>query len=100
MEITDKTFYNNVGQVDQETEFMCRINVYEAKTNLSKYLGKLENGEEKEIIISRYGKKIAKITLYEEDKKKKRLGAAIGILPKKPFSLEDVDEEIAKSFGY
>ena len=79
---------------------MCKVNIYEAKTHLSKYVEMLENGHEEEIILCRYGKKVAKIVLYEEDKETKRLGAAKGILEKLPFSLEDVDGEIAKSFGY
>lgn len=79
---------------------MCKVNVYEAKTNFCKYLEMLEKGQEKEIIIARYGKKVAKIVLYEEKKTIKRLGSAIGSLEYKPFSLEDVDSEIAKSFGY
>ena len=41
---------------------MCIANVYELKTNISKYLELLESGKEKEIIICRYGKKIAIIS--------------------------------------
>lgn len=78
---------------------MIKVNVYEAKTNLSKYLELIESGEEKEIVICRYGKKIARITLYN-DKRIKRIGAAKGVLKNMPFSLEDADDEIAKSFGY
>ena len=78
---------------------MSKVNIYEVKTNLSKYLAMIENGEEKEIIICRYGKKIARITLYD-DKRVKRIGAAKGVLESLPFSLEDEGEEIAKSFGY
>ncbi len=83
-----------------ERGFMNKINIYEAKTNLSKYIGLLQSGDESEIIISRYGKKIAKIVLYQEDEKTKRLGAALGVLKKMPFSLEDVDDEVSESFGY
>ncbi len=59
----------------------------------------LEEGKEQEIIITRYGKKVAKLVLFNEDKKAKRLGVAKDVLKEKPFSLED-DGEIAKSFGY
>lgn len=79
---------------------MCKVNVYDAKTNLSKYLEMIESGKEKEIVICRYGKKIAKIVLYDDDKKTKRIGAGKGLLKNMPFSLEDVEGEIAKSFGY
>ena len=79
---------------------MYTINVYEAKTNLSKLLEMLEEGREEEIIIARYGKKIAKLVLFDGNKKGKRLGVAKGVLKEMPFSLEDIDGEIAKSFGY
>ena len=79
---------------------MCKVNIYEAKTNLSKYVEMLENGQEEEIVLCRYGKKVAKIVLFEESKETMRLGAAKDVLEQLPFSLEDVDGEIAKSFGY
>ena len=79
---------------------MCKVNIYDVKTNFSKYIELLEKGQEKENVVSRYGKKIARITLYKEEKIIKRLGAANGRLKKMPFSLEDPDGEIAKSFGY
>lgn len=79
---------------------MCKVNIYDLKTNFSKYIELLEKGKEEEIIVSRYGKKVARITLYNEEKKTKRLGAALGKLEYMPFSLEDPDDEIAKSFGY
>lgn len=80
---------------------MCKVSVYEAKTNLSKYLEMLESGKEKEIVITRYGKEIAVLNLYDNKKKKKRLGAAIGILEIKEFNLKDPSfDEIYKAMGY
>ena len=79
---------------------MYTINIYKAKTNLSKLIKMLEEGKEQEIIITRYGKKVAKLVLFNEDKKAKRLGVAKDVLKEKQFSLEDIDGEIAKSFGY
>lgn len=78
---------------------MCKVNVYELKTNISKYLELLESGKEKEITICRYGKKIAVISPFEADSSKKRLGAAKGLLKYKEFNLDD-DGTIAKEFGY
>ena len=78
---------------------MCKVNVYEFKTNLSKYLELLEKREEKEIIICRYDKKIAVISLYE-DNKKPRLGCGEGKLPKKEFELKKGFEDIPGLFGY
>lgn len=80
---------------------MCKVNMYELKTNLSKYINMLEKGEEEEIVIMRYDKMIATISLYKETKKTKRIGGGIGVLEKLPFDLDDseVNEEIAKDFG-
>ena len=81
---------------------MCTVNIYELKTNLSKYLEKLEKGEEDEIIICRYDKKIAKISLYEEEKKKSIFGCCKHLLPD-GFTFDDIDkgfEDIPEMFGY
>ena len=81
---------------------MCSINMYEAKTNLSKYVELLESGNEKEIILCKRGKRIAKIVLIEEEGAKPRLDAAKGFLPALDFDLDnkELNEEIAKEFGY
>ena len=50
-----------------------QVNVFEAKTTLSKLIVKLEKHEEKEIIIARNNKPIAKLVLlgnYENEDKK------------------------------
>lgn len=79
---------------------MCKVNIYEAKTNLSKYVEMLENGSEDEIIITRYDKKVAVLKLYKEESKKKRIGAAIGLLDKKEFVLKDPNDKLDELFGY
>ena len=79
---------------------MCKVNIYEAKTNLSKYIEMLETGKEEEIIITRYDKKIAKIVLFTEKAGVKRLGAAKGILDEKPFTLKDENDDLSSLFGY
>ena len=67
------TIYNMVGQVSQRGIPMIEINVYEAKTQLSKYLSMLSSGQEKEIIIMKNGKRIAR--LIPEKPMGVRLGA-------------------------
>ena len=79
---------------------MCKVNIYEAKTNLSKYLEMLENGTENEIIICKYDRKIAVITPYIEKKEIKRLGAGNGILEKMPDSIKEGFDDIPGLFGY
>ena len=60
----------------------------------------LENGSEDEIIITRYDKKVAVLKLYKEESKKKRIGAAIGLLDKKEFVLKDPNDKLDELFGY
>ena len=79
---------------------MCKVNIYEAKTNLSKYVEMLESGQEKEIIITRYDKKVAVLRLYEEKPRKKRLGFGLGKIEKKEFVLKDSKDKMDELFGY
>ena len=72
---------------------MCEVNIYEAKTNLSKYIEMLEAGVENEIIICRYGKEVARITLFNETKLKPR-----GILPDEPYVLDSEEYGIEEMF--
>lgn len=78
---------------------MAKVNIYEAKTNLSKYVEMLESGKEEEIIITRYDKKVARIILYKENHRKKRLGAARGIIEEREFSTKDKAYGIEDDFG-
>mgnify|MGYP001416599969 CR=1 FL=1 len=48
---------------------MIQYNIHQAKTNLSKLIAQVENGEE--IIIARAGKPIVKIEKYQEPPQKK-----------------------------
>lgn len=80
---------------------MMRVGVHEMKSNFSKFIKLLEEEKENEIIITRYGKDVAILKLYEQKNKKKRLGAAIGIIEPKEFDLKDpAFEEIYKAMGY
>lgn len=78
---------------------MCTVNIYEAKTNLSKYVEMLEQGKEEEIIITRYDKEVARLTLFKNKKDKVRLGAGVGYLEKKPFILK-FEDDLPSLFGY
>ena len=53
-----------------------KINVHEAKTNLSRLLVRVELGEE--IIISRTGKPVARLVPVQRKTEKRRLGSAAG----------------------
>ena len=57
---------------------MLQVNVFEAKTELSKLIRLLESGREDYITVARSGKPVAKITLINETPVSKRIGVAKG----------------------
>lgn len=79
---------------------MCKVNIYEFKTNLSKYIDMLEKGEEKEIIICRYDKQVAKLVLNHEEDHKVRVGCGKDIIGDKEFDLKKGFEGLENLFGY
>lgn len=66
---------------------MITVSMFEAKTNLSKYVSSVETNEEPFIIIVRNGKPVAKIVPYDVPVNK-RIGIAKDKLPMMP-SLEE-----------
>ena len=65
------------------------VNVHEAKTQLSRLLLKVRDGEE--IIIARNGEPIARLVPYEQKPKKRFLGRDAG----RPFYISpDFDDEV------
>ena len=78
---------------------MCEVKIYDCKTNFSKYIDMLQKGEENEIVIYRYGQKVAVLTAYKE--KKPRVGCGIGIMSE--VKIDDIKkgfEDIPELFGY
>ena len=75
-----------------------QVNILEAKTNLSSLVRMIETGKEEVIIISRYGKPVAKMVKYKDVPVSKRIGAAKGKL-KAPVDLDRDNDEIAVMFG-
>ena len=64
--------------------------MYEAKTNLSKISKLLEEKKEDIIIISRNGKPILKVTLYEDNGRESLFGCAKGMF-KIPKNFDEID---------
>lgn len=64
-----------------------QVNIFEAKTNLSKLLVKVTEG--KEVIIAKAGKPIAKLVSYKE----KTLPRKPGLWKGKVWISDDFDEE-------
>ena len=55
---------------------MYQVNIHEAKTNLSKLIKKVINGEE--VIIAKGNKPLVKMVRLEGDKPKRKIGTAKG----------------------
>lgn len=73
-----------------------QVNIHEAKTNLSRLLSQVENGQD--IIIARAGKRIARLTKFTEQKSKRRLGRDAGLF-EVPEDFDDpLPEDTLKSF--
>ena len=69
---------------------MTQFNIYEAKTNLSKISKILENKEEDYIVISRNGKPLLKVTLFDSNPRKNLIGCAKGLF-EIPEDFDDID---------
>jgi len=65
---------------------MHAVNMFDAKTNLSKYISYVEEKKEPFVVIMRNGKPVAKIVPFE-DESKKTIGIAKGDIP----TLSDLD---------
>ena len=76
---------------------MTQINMLEAKTDLSKWVKKLENREEDVVVLARGGKPVAQLILFPKSPEKSRLGVAKGkfTIPK---DFDQWDSEIEEMF--
>lgn len=79
---------------------MCKVNIYELKTNLSKFIETIESGEEEEIIVCRFNKPIATISPYKKKNKKSIIGCGKEIPGLDHFELKKGFEDIPELFGY
>ena len=71
---------NLAKSVMEGERYMTTVNMFEAKTNLSRYVTSVENGTEPFIVISRGGKPVAKIVPYRGETAG-RIGLAEGAVP-------------------
>ena len=69
------------------------VNVHEAKTHLSKLLGRVEAGEE--IILARAGKPCARLVPYEQKQAGRRIGLLRGLEVPPEFFDPLPDDELA-----
>lgn len=75
---------------------MKQVNVYYAKTNLSKLLEEVESG--KEIVIAKNGKPVADLKPHQPSKNKIKFGTMAGKLHFKDEDFVGIDPEIQEMF--
>ena len=66
---------------------MISANIFDAKTNFSRYISFIENGSQPFIVIKKGNRPVAKIVPYEEETVRK-IGIARGVMP----LMESVEE--------
>ncbi|WP_339057071.1 type II toxin-antitoxin system Phd/YefM family antitoxin [Candidatus Regiella endosymbiont of Tuberolachnus salignus] len=76
---------------------MHTVNMLEAKSNLSRLIKILEYRKEREIIIARNGRPVAKLVSMETLTHDQRIGVAKGAF-EVPDNIDAYDEEVAKLF--
>ncbi len=73
---------------------MLQVNMFQAKTELSKLIKSLEDEEHKSIVIARNGQPVAKLTLFNaDDAGKLELGKFAGKY-KLPKDIDESNDEV------
>ena len=76
---------------------MQTVNLFQAKTHLSKLIDQIASGEETEIVISRNGKPVARVLPVVPADTSRRIGVAKGEFIV-PDDIDQCNEEVAKLF--
>ena len=76
---------------------MSAVNMLQAKSNLSRLVKAIEQGEEREIIIARNGRPAAKLVPIDKLLHGQRIGVAKGAF-EIPANIDGSNEEVAKLF--
>lgn len=77
---------------------MTQVNMFEAKTDLSKLIKMLETKQEDVIYLARNGTAVAQITLIPKNQGINRIGVAEGKF-KVPEMFDKWDKEVEEMFG-
>lgn len=75
---------------------MTTVNVHEAKTQLSRLLERVLQGEE--VVIARHGKPVARLVAFSEGAARRTPGSAKGRVELSPDFDEPLPEEVLESF--
>jgi prevent-host-death family protein len=76
---------------------MQAINMLQAKTNLSRLVEAIEQGEEREIVIARNGHPVAKLVPVSVVPSERRIGVAKGLFDV-PDDIDAHNAEVARLF--
>lgn len=76
---------------------MHTVNMLQAKSNLSRLVEAIEQGDEREIIIARNGRPAAKLVPIETSMQGQRIGIAKGAFDV-PDTIDSSNNDIAKLF--
>lgn len=77
---------------------MQPVNMFEAKSSLSRLVEAIEAGAESEIVIARHGRPVAKLVPVDEPIVQKRIGVAKGKF-EVPDSIDAHNAEVAALFA-
>lgn len=77
---------------------MTQVNIFQAKTELSKLIVSLERKEEDRIIIARDGTPVALLTLYTPETGRRKLGIFNGKYTI-PDDIDECNEEVLDLMG-
>ena len=73
------------------------VSMSKAKSTLSRLVEAIEQGREREIVIARAGRPVAKLVALEFDQIGPRIGVAQGVI-QVPDSIDACDKEMAERF--
>lgn len=76
---------------------MHTVNMLQAKTNLSRLVESIEQGNEREIIIARNGRAAAKLVAVDMSTQEQRIGVAKGVF-NVPDNIDASNHEVAAMF--
>ena len=76
---------------------METVNIFKAKTNLSKLIRKLENKDEDKVILARNGKPVAMLVPYVSEERRSRIGTACGKFSV-PEDIDSFNDEVLELF--
>jgi antitoxin (DNA-binding transcriptional repressor) of toxin-antitoxin stability system len=76
---------------------MSTVNIFQAKSTLSKLIEQIETGKDEDIVIARYGRPVARLTRLAASRPGKRIGVAKGRF-KVPDSIDADNAAVAQLF--